>query len=116
LHIIAQGFGFTRDFLEEWNNSAYCRLKKIPCGFKEQARARHPGEKCGPAPTGFSIGWVVNAIGCGNIFNQKWINTLETSNINTVLMRMRTTLVMGVNATNGTKIVLRLFAIKLIKL
>jgi len=30
----------------ERNNSAYFRLKKIPCGFKEQARARHPGEKC----------------------------------------------------------------------
>jgi len=54
LHIIAQGFGFTRDFtpkghrgLKERNNSAYFRLKKISCGFKEQARARHPGEKCG---------------------------------------------------------------------
>jgi len=47
MHIIAQGFGFTRDFLKERNNSAYCRLKKIPCGFKEQARARHPDEKCG---------------------------------------------------------------------
>jgi hypothetical protein len=47
--IIAQGFGFTRDFLKKWNNSAYCRLKKIPCGFKEQARTRHPGEKCGLA-------------------------------------------------------------------
>jgi hypothetical protein len=40
MHIIAQGFGFTSDFLKERNNSAYCRLKKIPCGFKEQARAR----------------------------------------------------------------------------
>jgi len=47
--MIAQGFGFTRDFLKERNNSAYCRLKKITCGFKEQARARHPGEKCGLA-------------------------------------------------------------------
>jgi len=47
--MIAQGFGFTRDFLKEWNNTAYCRLKKITCGFKEQARARHPGEKCGLA-------------------------------------------------------------------
>ena len=62
LHIIAQGFGFTRDILKEWNNRAYFRLKKIPCEFKayrilllllthihvgkEQARARHPGEKC----------------------------------------------------------------------
>jgi hypothetical protein len=46
--MIAQGFGFTRDFLKERDNSAYCRLKKIPCGFKEQARARHPGEKYGP--------------------------------------------------------------------
>ena len=25
--MIAQGFGFTRDFLKEWNNSAYFRLK-----------------------------------------------------------------------------------------
>ena len=40
LHIIAQGFGFTRDILKEWNNRAYFRLKKIPCEFKEQARAR----------------------------------------------------------------------------
>ena len=47
LHIIAQGFGFTRDYLKERNNSAYFRLKKIPCGFKVQARARHPGEICG---------------------------------------------------------------------
>ena len=45
--MIAPGFGFTRDFLKERNNSAYCRLKKITCGFKEQARIRHPGEKCG---------------------------------------------------------------------
>jgi len=45
--MIAQGFGFTRDFLKEWNNRAYFRLKKIPCEFKEQARAHHPGEKCG---------------------------------------------------------------------
>jgi hypothetical protein len=47
--MIAQGFGFTRDYLKERNNSTYCRLKKIPCGCKEQARARHPGEKCGLA-------------------------------------------------------------------
>ena len=47
--MIAQGFGFTRDFLMERNNSAYCRLKKISCEFKEQVRARHPGEKCGLA-------------------------------------------------------------------
>jgi hypothetical protein len=33
--------------LKERNNSAYCRLKKISCGFKEQARDRHPGEKYG---------------------------------------------------------------------
>ncbi len=45
--MIAQGFGFTGDFLKERNNSAYFRLKKIPCGFKQQARARHTGEKCG---------------------------------------------------------------------
>jgi hypothetical protein len=45
--MIAQGFGFTGDFLKKRNNSAYFRLKKIPCGFKEQARTRHPGEICG---------------------------------------------------------------------
>jgi len=67
------------------------------------------------ALTGFSVGWVVNAIGCGNIFDQKWINALETSNVHAILMRMRATLVMGVNATNATEIVLRLFAIELIK-
>ena len=45
--MIAQGFGFTRDFLRERNNRAYFRLKTIPCGVKEQARARPPGEICG---------------------------------------------------------------------
>ncbi len=56
--MIAQGFGFTRNFLKERNNSAYFRLKKIPCGFKQQARARLTGEKCGlgkmsiPLPSG----------------------------------------------------------------
>ena len=45
--MIAQDFESTRDFLKERNNHAYFRLKKIPCGFKEQARARYPGEKCG---------------------------------------------------------------------
>ncbi len=49
--MIAQGFGFTRNFLKERNNSAYSRLKKIPCGFKQQARARHTGEKCGLVQT-----------------------------------------------------------------
>ncbi len=47
--MIAQGFGVTRNFLKERNNSAYFRLKKTPCGFKQQARARHTGEKCGLA-------------------------------------------------------------------
>ncbi len=45
--MIAQGFGFTGNFLKERNNNAYFRLKKIPCGFKQQARVRHTGEKCG---------------------------------------------------------------------
>jgi len=38
--MIAQGFGFTRDCLKERNNRAYFRLKRIPCEFKDQARAR----------------------------------------------------------------------------
>jgi hypothetical protein len=45
--MIAPGFGFTRHFPKAWNNSVYFQLRKMPCGFKEQARARHPGEKCG---------------------------------------------------------------------
>ena len=45
--MIAQSFGFTRDFVKEWNNNVYFRLNKIPCGFKEQARARQSGEKSG---------------------------------------------------------------------
>ncbi len=44
--MIAQGFGCTKDFPKKWNNSAYFRLRKILCGFKDQARGRHPGEKC----------------------------------------------------------------------
>ncbi len=51
--MIAPGSGFTGSFLKKRSNSAYFRLKKnrlfrkIPCGFKQQARARHTGEKCG---------------------------------------------------------------------
>ena len=37
--MIAKRFGFTRDFLKERNTGLYCRLKKIPCGFKDRARA-----------------------------------------------------------------------------
>ncbi len=45
--MIAQGFVLTREFLTERNSRAYFRAKKIPCGNKEQARARIAGEKCG---------------------------------------------------------------------
>ncbi len=45
--IIAQGFGFTGDFLDEWNNSVYCRVQKIPCRSKEQPRIRYSCEKYG---------------------------------------------------------------------
>jgi hypothetical protein len=37
--MIAKRFGFTRNFLRERNTGLYCRLKKIPCGFKDRARA-----------------------------------------------------------------------------
>ena len=40
--MIAQGFGFTRDFSKLRNNSVHFRLKKIPREFKEHARTRHP--------------------------------------------------------------------------
>ncbi len=74
--MIAQGFGFTRDFLKERNNSAYFRLKKIPCGFKQQARARHPGEKCG---LGFDIRFRVIQTGNGG---WKTCNELYAAGVN----------------------------------
>src|SRR3970040_822856 len=37
--MIANRFGFTRNFLRERNTRLYCRLKKIACGFKDRARA-----------------------------------------------------------------------------
>ncbi len=43
----AQRFGFTKNFTKEWNNRVYFRRRNIFCGFKDQARARHPGEQCG---------------------------------------------------------------------
>ena len=45
--MIAQGFGFTRDFLQSEIRTVIPLLQQIPCESKEQARARHPGEKCG---------------------------------------------------------------------
>ena len=45
--VIAQGFGITEYFLDEWNNSVYFRVQKILCRFKELARIRHSREKCG---------------------------------------------------------------------
>ena len=45
--MIAQEIVFTRDFVTERNSRAYFRAKKIPCGNKDQARARVAGEKCG---------------------------------------------------------------------
>jgi len=45
--MISQDVGVTEDFAKEWNNSLYSRQNKILCEFKEQARARPSGEKCG---------------------------------------------------------------------
>ncbi len=45
--IIAQGFVFTGGFLEEWDNSLYCRIQKIKCRFKEQAKFRHSVRNAG---------------------------------------------------------------------
>ncbi len=39
--VIAQGFGFRGDFLDEWNNSVYCRVQNIACGIKKLARIHH---------------------------------------------------------------------------
>ncbi len=45
--IIAQGFGFTGGFLDEWNNNVYSRVQKINCRFKEQAKIRHSVRNAG---------------------------------------------------------------------
>ncbi len=45
--MIALEFVFTRNFLIERNSRAYFRVRKIPCGNKDQARAHVAGEKCG---------------------------------------------------------------------
>ncbi len=45
--IIAQGFGFTGGFLFEWYYSVYCRVPKITCRFKEQAKIRHSVSNAG---------------------------------------------------------------------
>ncbi len=45
--MIAQVFGFTGHFLNEWNNSVYCRVQKMFCRFKVQVRDCHSCEKCG---------------------------------------------------------------------
>jgi hypothetical protein len=38
--MIAPRFGFTRHFPKERNTGPYCQLRKMPCEFKDQARAR----------------------------------------------------------------------------
>ena len=45
--MIAQRFEFTGDFPKAWNNSVYFQLRKMSCGFKDQARVCPSGEKCG---------------------------------------------------------------------
>jgi hypothetical protein len=45
--MIAQRFDFIRDFTKAWNNSVYFQLRKMPYGFKDQARFCPSGEKCG---------------------------------------------------------------------
>ena len=45
--MIAQRFGFTRDFPKAWNNSVYFQLRKMSCGFKDQTRFCPSAEKCG---------------------------------------------------------------------
>ncbi len=48
--MIAQGFGFTRDFLQERNNNAYFRLKKFLVNSKNKRGPVITGEKCGLTP------------------------------------------------------------------
>jgi hypothetical protein len=38
--MIAQRFGFTKHFSKKRHTEPYCRLRKMLCGFKDQARAR----------------------------------------------------------------------------
>jgi hypothetical protein len=38
--MIAQRFGFTKDFPKKRDTEPYRRLRKMLCGFKDQAKAR----------------------------------------------------------------------------
>jgi hypothetical protein len=58
---------------------------------------------------------MVHAVVYRNIFNLEWIDTLQATDVETVLFRIRPTSVMGVDATDGAKIVLRRLGIELVK-
>jgi hypothetical protein len=45
--MIAQRFGFTKNFAQSEIHTVIPLLSKIFCGFKDQAKARPSGEKCG---------------------------------------------------------------------
>ena len=49
------------DFPKERNNSVYFRLRKIPCRFKEQARARLSREKCGRDIRATVSAWIADS-------------------------------------------------------
>ena len=59
--MIAPRFGSTKDFAKEWNNRVYCRLSKMLCGSKDQARARPSGETGGLTPAPAPVILVRNA-------------------------------------------------------
>ncbi len=45
--VIAQSFGLTGNFHDEWNISDYGQVQKISCRFKEPARIRHSVRSAG---------------------------------------------------------------------
>ena len=57
---VPDGF-VTKDYAKEWNNRVYFRLSKMLCGFKDQVRARPPGETGGLCPAPAPVILVRNA-------------------------------------------------------
>ena len=77
--MIAQGFGFTRRFLMKRNIRVYSRQKKMPCGFKEQARARQPVEYAG-------LGEILHGVGRPVAFQGSSQKTFDLVTCRTVIL------------------------------
>lgn len=64
----------------------------------------------------FFIGRMIHAVVYRHMRDQKWVHALETSYIIAVLIGERTSLMMGIDTTNATKVVFSHISVELIQL